>query len=653
MDRLDYRIGRFTLKPFRQLLDDGVAVAIGRKALDLLSVLAKAEGALVTKDELMAAVWPKAIVEDNAIQVHIAALRKALGQDAELLSTVHGLGYRLAVTADTSLTDIKRDSSPEPVPVAAPWFWTRRILSAVLSAVAIATAAASLWPVRDHLFPSPRRDEARVAVLPFDTIGPEEQLRGIADGLLDAIVSQLSDNQIQTVSPTESKALRGGNTEAINRLGADMVLDGTVQGNGNTIDVHVHLDDVREHVVLWSGEFHGSAGANQALEASVAAQAADVVFWSKTGRTAKAWLDAASLAAFIAGRESTTGIRNNSVPVAESDYRKVVAASPDFSWGHSGVAAMEGFELLSARDSLASDALRADARSEAKRALALEPHNGEAWTALELAAPPLDWQGREALMVQGIAADPNFEPIVMMEGRLVWTVGRGKEAFAWLKRAHELNPLHNGETWSLALNLAAEGHPAESREVVAQMVLQWPDQVSTKDARFWTNVLTGATDDALAQLADPAVCACGMDQKAIDAWSATLKASGLKEPAAKAGAVKAVIEAANTGSLGRGPALMLLAMLGDLDDAFAQAQFYEPRNPYSPPYLFLPTTAAMRYDPRFMPLARKLGFVAYWRATGRWPDFCSEPGLPYDCRREAVKIAATPPPSTPTTGAGP
>ena len=653
MDRLDYRVGRFTLKPFRQLLDGGVAVPIGRKALDLLSVLAKAEGALVTKNELMAAVWPKVIVEDNAIQVHIAALRKALGEDAELLSTVHGLGYRLAATADPSSTDPKCETSPEAMPAAAPWLWTRRILSAALSAVAIATAAASLWPVRDHLFSSPRLGEARVAVLPFDTIGPERELRGIANGLLDEIVNQLSDSQIQTVAPTESKALRHGNTEAINRLGADMVLDGMVQGNGKAIDVHVHLDDVREHVVLWSGEFHGSAGATEALEAIVAAQAADVVFWSKTGRTAKAWLDAASLAAFIAGRESTTGIRNNSLAVAESDYRKVVAASPDFSWGHSGVAVMEGFELLSAPASPVSDALRADARSEAKRALALEPHNGEAWTALELAAPRLDWQGREALMVQGIAADPNFEPIVMMEGRLLWAVGRGKDAFAWLKRAHELNPLHNGETWSLALNLASEGRAAESRAVVAQMALQWPDQVSTKDARFWTSVLTGATDDALAHLADPAACSCGMDQKAIDAWSATLKVSGLKEPAAKTGAVKAVIEAASTRSLGRGPALMLLAMLGDLDDAFAQAQLYEPRNPYEPPYLFLPTTAAMRYDPRFMPLARKLGFVAYWRATGRWPDFCSEPGLPYDCRREAVKTAAMHPPSTPMIGVGP
>ncbi|HUE65171.1 MAG TPA: winged helix-turn-helix domain-containing protein, partial [Rhizomicrobium sp.] len=91
----EYRVGRFVLQPFRQLMDGETPVSIGKKPLELLSVLAKAEGALVTKDELMAAVWPNAIVEDNALQVHVGALRKLLGEDAELLSTVHGLGYRL------------------------------------------------------------------------------------------------------------------------------------------------------------------------------------------------------------------------------------------------------------------------------------------------------------------------------------------------------------------------------------------------------------------------------------------------------------------------------------------------------------------------------------------------------------------------------
>jgi len=44
-----------------------------------------------------------------------------------------------------------------------------------------------------------------------------------------------------------------------------------------------------------------------------------------------------------------------------------------------------------------------------------------------------------------------------------------------------------------------------------------------------------------------------------------------------------------------------------------------------------------------MGLAARIGLADYWRATGQWPDFCAEPGLPYDCRAEAARLAAVKP----------
>ena len=64
-------------------------------AFEIIAELAKAAGELVTKNDLMDRVWPGAIVEDNALQVHIAAIRKALGPDRGLLKTAFGRGYRL------------------------------------------------------------------------------------------------------------------------------------------------------------------------------------------------------------------------------------------------------------------------------------------------------------------------------------------------------------------------------------------------------------------------------------------------------------------------------------------------------------------------------------------------------------------------------
>ena len=55
--------------------------------------------------------------------------------------------------------------------------------------------------------------------------------------------------------------------------------------------------------------------------------------------------------------------------------------------------------------------------------------------------------------------------------------------------------------------------------------------------------------------------------------------------------------------------------------------------------LFAPAAAPMRRDPRFLPLMKKLGLLDYWRSSGHWPDFCAEPGLPYDCKAEAARLA--------------
>src|SRR5438552_1495657 len=71
--------GLFLILPRRrQLLADGVPVELGTRAFDLLMVLIEADGVLVTKDELLALVWPGIFVDETNLKVQICALRKAL-----------------------------------------------------------------------------------------------------------------------------------------------------------------------------------------------------------------------------------------------------------------------------------------------------------------------------------------------------------------------------------------------------------------------------------------------------------------------------------------------------------------------------------------------------------------------------------------------
>jgi DNA-binding winged helix-turn-helix (wHTH) protein len=95
----------------RRLLVDGQPTEVGGRAFDLLMVLISAPGTLVTKNEIMSRVWSDTVVEEANLKVQVAALRKVLSEDRDVIKTVHGRGYVFAseVTA----------ASAEPVPLTA------------------------------------------------------------------------------------------------------------------------------------------------------------------------------------------------------------------------------------------------------------------------------------------------------------------------------------------------------------------------------------------------------------------------------------------------------------------------------------------------------------------------------------------------------
>jgi predicted ATPase/DNA-binding winged helix-turn-helix (wHTH) protein len=98
--------GPFSFHPARHLLLEGeTVVRLGSRALEILAALVERPGELVTKDELVARVWPNTIVEESNLKVNVAALRRALGEGRpgrRYIATVSGRGYRFVAPVKLS-----------------------------------------------------------------------------------------------------------------------------------------------------------------------------------------------------------------------------------------------------------------------------------------------------------------------------------------------------------------------------------------------------------------------------------------------------------------------------------------------------------------------------------------------------------------------
>ena len=187
----EINFGRFRFDPARRELSrEGVPVRLGSRALDILAVLASAKGELVTKDELLAQVWPGRVVEENALQVQVSALRKVLdeGTGQSRLVSVPGHGYRLIGLSDT---------------------------------------------LSGQVLP----DKPSIAVLPFQNLSDDPQQDYFADGIVEDIITALSRIRWLFVIARNSSFAYKGRASDVKQVGRELgvryVLEGSVRKAGS------------------------------------------------------------------------------------------------------------------------------------------------------------------------------------------------------------------------------------------------------------------------------------------------------------------------------------------------------------------------------------------------------------------------------------
>ena len=227
--RLDRRGGGLSRRD-----DSGayVPVAIGSRALTILDSLIARAGGVVSKDEIIAAVWPGSVVEDSNLTVQMSALRRVLDRgraQGSCIQTVPGRGYRFVAAVAQPITEAP--STPGP-PQGNYLLQPRCPVLDALAAPAVIRPSSFLTPHQlraGHTDVPPRMS---LVVLPFGDLGDGPDQR-FADRLADDLTTDLS-RFTHTLVTSRSTALtyRGKSVDAKqigHELGVRYILEGGVQ----------------------------------------------------------------------------------------------------------------------------------------------------------------------------------------------------------------------------------------------------------------------------------------------------------------------------------------------------------------------------------------------------------------------------------------
>ena len=217
-------------------------------------------------------------------------------------------------------------------------------------------------------------------------------------------------------------------------------------------------------------------------------------------------------------------------------------------------------------------------------------------------------------------------------------VGRFQEAIVFSQRAVDADPFSAEKAAQRARLIGLSGNVQTATIALQAARRRFASDRAVTQTEFRIAALVGDPDHATAMLADPER-GFNLPPEAVALWRSLIAARAAPSPALRDAAYRlfdAGMEAHPKVDL---DTLEKLALLQRVDEAYSDADrlSLHGTGTEATETLFTTAFAPLRADPRFMTLAARLGLVAIWMGTDRWPDFCGDASLGYDCRVEAKR----------------
>jgi len=457
--RQRYRFGEFEFDPSSgELRKDGLKVRLQEQPFQILTLLLKRPGEVVTREEVRQALWPGDTFVDFDVGLNsaIKRLRDALSDSADsprFVETLPRRGYRFIAPLETPPGSPPATPEAPPRPALPPRSRLRSWGGAVSLVAAVALVAGLIvtgtWPrLRGQLASAPIRS---LAVLPFENLSGDPEQDYFVDGMTDAVITDLAQVRALRVISRTSVMQYNLAKKALPRIGeeldVDAVVEGTVTRSGDRVRVTAQLIQAATDRHLWAQSYERELRDVLGLQREVAAaiaQAIQVKLQPEENRRmtqAQAPVDPEAYEAYLKGRFYWSKRSAETSLKAVGYFQQAIERDLAYAPAYSGLS--DTYRAFDVQGLAPPHECMPKAEAAARKALALDDTLAEAHASLAgvLYRYDWDWEGAEREFRLSLELEPSYAEGHRAYAVYLMTVRRHEEALAEARRARELSPL--------------------------------------------------------------------------------------------------------------------------------------------------------------------------------------------------------------------
>jgi DNA-binding winged helix-turn-helix (wHTH) protein/tetratricopeptide (TPR) repeat protein len=622
----DLSVGPLMVRPrLREVRSKSQTNVLEPRVMRVMVALAERPGEIVGYEELIERCWDGRVIGDNAVHRVIGKLREMLSAlepgGAVAIETVAKVGYRLVQRGGEDVATAPALSPPAAEARRLPAL-TIRLLALLIMAVGLGALALHAWRGRAS-------GDLRIAVTAHDdaTAALARDLRGELAAFAASRPRQPMTILDATAADTDVLSLI---IRADRRRGGRIALD---------------ITDNRSGSVVWATVLDSQ----EAMAPRLAAMVTPVLACLARPAVRRERLDLSLRGSFLAACQ-----RFGEIPDHERLrlLDQVVERRPNFLLARAELAYAQAF-FAGAGEAPESERerLRQAAAAHVAAAGSRDPTLGAVHLARNQLTARSDLRARLQTVEQGLQAAPDDARLHDEHAHVLSSLGRMADALESARRAVELEPYSPRSRNAFITALAYMGYVEAARAELERAARIWPQSQALRDIGFRFHLRYGDPAVALRILADGHRGMAGP----TDMFSHMAEALAVARQLPTPENIQAALDSGRiSGGWAPGAPFWRLQALGHfdrVDEALAMMAdpAVAPQLRGGPEVLFRHHMRSVWLDPRFMRVMHEIGLVDLWRETGRWPDFCRDALIRYNCRQEAERLLATGPRSRPTS----